>query len=183
MAHDGFDVRIERLERQVRTLKGIAAAAVVTAVVVATLPQPQARQTTDSLRVRRLVVEDATGKERIVLGYLDAPGNTTRMGLRINDPIGAERFGLSYIDNGRLVMGFDAPPGLGQGANRERLTIVADETGSAYIRALDRRSGVVSRMYLDEQDRFWVQFSDFTQKPAQIRRYGLAGEEVITPPR
>jgi hypothetical protein len=175
------DARMDRLERQLRTLKAATAGLAVLAIILATIPRPQAQQPTDTLRVRKLVVEDATGKERVVLGYLDAPGNNQRMGLRINDPIGAERFGLSYMENGRLVMGLDAPPNLGQGANRERITMVADETGSAYIRFMDRRSGVVSRMYLDEQDRFWVQFSDFSQKPAQIRRYGLAGEEIIRP--
>jgi hypothetical protein len=36
-------------------------------------------------------------------------------------------------------------------------------------------------MYLDEQNRVWLSFSDFTQKPASIRRYGLTGEEMVRP--
>jgi hypothetical protein len=181
MTYDAIDARLQRLERQVGTLKAVAAGLVVLAVMLATIPRPLAQQATDSLRVRRLVVEDATGKERIVLGYLDAPGVTRRMGLRINDPAGAERFGLSYIENGSLVMGFDAPPGTGNDANRERISISTDAKGGASIRFLDRRTSVASRMYLDDQNRVWMQFSDFMQKPAQIRRYGLAGEEVIQP--
>jgi hypothetical protein len=79
-------------------------------------------------------------------------------------------------------MGFDAPPGTGSDANRERNSISADEKGGAHLRFLDRRTSVAPRMYLDDQNRVWMQFSDFMQKPAQIRRYGLAGEEVIQPP-
>ena len=183
MAHeqDAISARMARLEQQVRTLKVIAAGAVILAVVLTVAPRPEAQQSADSLRVRQLIVEDANGRSRMVLGYLDAPGNTRRIGLRINDPAGVERFGASYIDDGGLVVGLDAPPGTGNDANRERITLAADNKGGASIRFLDRRTNVVSRMYLDEQNRVWMQFSDFTQQPALIRRYGLSGEETITP--
>jgi len=181
---DPIGARVAQLERQVRLLKGMAGMAVVLTMVLAiAAPHTQAQQGADALRVRQLIVEDAAGRSRLVLGYLDAPGNTRRIGMRINDPAGAERFGLSFIDNGSLVMGFDAPPGTGNDANRERITIAADEKGGAHLRFLDRRTNVVSRMYLDDQNQVWMQFSDFTQTPAVIRRYGLAGEETIQPTR
>jgi hypothetical protein len=101
--------------------------------------------------------------------------------MRINDPNGAERFGVAFMDDGRMVLGLDAPPGTGNDANRERITLAADEKGGAAIRFLDRRTNVVSRMYLDEQNRVWMSFSDFTQTPALIRRYGLSGEETVPP--
>lgn len=177
--HDAIRSRIAVLERQVRTLKAVAVVAIGLAIMFAVMPRPAAQQTPDVLRVRQLVVEDADGRARMRLGYIDAPGNTRRFGMRIDDPRGVERFGLSYIDNGSLVMGFDAPPGTGDNRNRERITIAADETGGAHIRFLDRRTGVVARWYLDDQNRAWMQFSDFTQKPPSIRRYGLAGDEVV----
>jgi hypothetical protein len=180
---DPIGGRVAELERQVKIPKGIAGAAAVVTMVLASVPHTQAQQATDALRVRQLIVEDAAGRARMVFGYLDAPGNTRRIGMRINDPAGAERFGLSFIDNGSLVMGFDAPPGTGNDANRERITIAADEKGGAHLRFLDRRTNVVSRMYLDDQNRVWMQFSDFTQTPPVIRRYGLTGEEVIQPTR
>jgi hypothetical protein len=181
MAHEHGEIgaRLQLLERQVRTLKVTALAAVVLAMILAIVPRPHAQQPTDTLRVRQLVVQDVDGRDRIVLGYLDAPGNTRRIGMRINDPKGAERFGLSYRDEGAIGMGFDAPPGTGDDRNRERINLVADEKGGAHIRFLDRRTSVVSRMYLDEQNRAWLSFSDFTQKPPLIRRYGLGGEEII----
>jgi hypothetical protein len=36
-------------------------------------------------------------------------------------------------------------------------------------------------MYLDEQNQVWLSFTDFTQQPAFIRRYGQKGEETIRP--
>jgi len=85
------------------------------------------------------------------------------------------------MEDGRVVLGLDAPPGTGDDRNRERINLVADEKGSAYIRFLDRRTNVVSRMYLDEQNLAWMSFTDFTQTPGLVRRYGLSGEEVLRP--
>jgi hypothetical protein len=134
---DPVDARIRLLESQVRVLKALMAGVSVLAVVLAIVPRSQA-QVTDTLRVRQLIVEDTDGRARVVLGYLDAPGNTRRIGMRINDPKGAERFGLSFREDGTMGMGFDAPPGTGDDRNRERINIVADEKGGAHIRFLDR---------------------------------------------
>jgi hypothetical protein len=81
-----------------------------------------------------------------------------------------------------MVVGLDAPPGTGNDLNRERITLAADEKGGAHIRFLDRRTSVASRMYLDEQNRAWLSFSDFSQTPPTIRRYGLSVEEMLRPP-
>jgi hypothetical protein len=172
---------VQRLERQVRVLQALTAGILILLAATVSMPTPQAQQATGTMRVRQLVIEDLDGRPRMVLGYLDAPGNLRRFGIRLNDPKGAERFGLSHMESGAMVMGFDAPPGTGDDRNRERITIVTDEKGGARIRFLDRRTGEVSRMYLDEQNRAWLSFSDFTQKPTSVRRYGLTGEEVVRP--
>jgi hypothetical protein len=173
--------QMDRLEHQLRWFKIAAIVLAVLAVVFALAPRPAAQQQPDTMRVRQLIVEDANGRPRVVLGPLDAPGNYRRIGMKINDPNGAERFGVSYMEDGRMGLGLDAPPGAGDDRNRERINLVADEKGGAYIRFLDRRTNVVSRMYLDEQNRAWLSFTDFTQTPAFIRRYGLTGEETVQP--
>jgi hypothetical protein len=178
---DGIDARVTSLERQVRLLRLIVAGTLALAIALGLVPRPAAQQSNAVVRARQVVVEDGNGQARMILGYLDAPGNTRRFGIRINDPRGAERFGLSYIDNGSLVMGIDAPPGTGDDRNRERINLTADEKGGAHIRFLDRRTSVASRWYLDDQNRAWIQFSDFAPTPPQIRRYGLTGEEVVQP--
>ncbi|HEV8396417.1 MAG TPA: hypothetical protein VGQ37_19185 [Vicinamibacterales bacterium] len=175
-----LQTQINRLEHQLRWLKIAAVVLAILAVAFALSPRPSAQQP-EALRVRQLIVEDVNGRARVVLGPLDAPGNTRRIGMRVNDPNGAERFGVSYMEGGRVGLGLDAPPGTGDDRNRERINLVADEEGGAHIRLLDRRTNVVSRMYLDEQNRAWLSFSDFTQTPAMIHRYGLTGEETIRP--
>ena len=180
---DAMCAQMNRLERQLRLLKIAAVVLAALAVILALAPRPAAQQPSETIRVRQLIVEDAQGRARLVLGPLDAPGNNRRTGLRINDPNGAERFGLSYMEDGRVVLGLDAPPGTGDDRNRERITLVADEKGGAHIRFLDRRTNVVSRMYLDDQNLAWMSFTDFTQTPALVRRYGLTGEEVLRPTR
>jgi len=180
---DAMCAQMNRLERQLRLLKIAAVVLAALAVILALAPRPAAQQASETIRVRQLIVEDAQGRARLVLGPLDAPGNNRRIGLRINDPNGAERFGLSYMEDGRVVLGLDAPPGTGDDRNRERITLVADEKGGAHIRFLDRRTNVVSRMYLDDQNLAWMSFTDFTQTPALVRRYGLTGEEVLRPTR
>jgi hypothetical protein len=172
--------QMDRLEHQLRWLKIVAVVLAVLAVAFALAPRSSAQQS-DTLRVKQLIVEDANGRPRVVLGGLDAPGNYRRIGMRINDPNGAERFGVSYMEDGRMVLGLDAPPGTGDDRNRERINLVADEKGGAWIRFLDRRTSVVSRMYLDDENRAWLSFTDYTQNPPVIRRYGLSGEEMQRP--
>ena len=177
---DRILARLAHLERRVRVLQFGMAAVAAAALFGGMSSRPAGQQPVDALRVRQLIVEDADARARMVLGYLDAPGNRRRLGMRINDAEGVERFGVSFIrDNGNMVMGFDAPPGKGDDRNRERLNLVADGEGGAHIRFLDRRTSVASRLYLDEQNRVWMSFSDFTQTPARVRRYGLSGEEVV----
>jgi hypothetical protein len=182
MSHEleSLQTQMDRLEHQLRWFKIAAVVLAVLAIAFALAPHPSAQEP-GTMRVRQLIVEDANGRPRVVLGPLDAPGNYRRIGMKINDPNGAERFGVSYMEDGRMGLGLDAPPGAGDDRNRERINLVADEKGGAYIRFLDRRTNVVSRMYLDEQNRVWMSFSDFTQTPAVIRRYGLTGEETIRP--
>ena len=171
--------QMNRLEHQLRWFKIAAVVLAVLAIAFALAPRSSAQQP-DSVRVRQLIVEDADGRSRVVLGPLDS-GKNRRIGMRINDTNGVERFGVALMDDGNMVIGLDAPPGTGDDRNRERISLVADDKGGAHIRFLDRRTSVASRMYLDEQNRVWLSFTDFAQTPALIRRYGLAGEEVVRP--
>ena len=183
MPHDLETLReqMDRLEQQLRVFQIAAVVLAALALAFALAPRLSAQQP-GSLRVRELIVEDASGRPRVVVGALDS-GSSRRTGIRINDTNGVERFGVAFMESGSMVVGLDAPPGTGDDRNRERINLVADEKGGAYIRFLDRRTSVVSRMFLDEENRAWLSFSDFTQRPALIRRYGLTGEETIRPPQ
>jgi hypothetical protein len=106
-----------------------------------------------------------------------------RTGLIINDASGVERFGLGLQESGRLVMGLDAPPGKGDDRNRERITLVADENGASHIRFLDRTTSIPARLYLDEQNRVWLEFTGTQANEMVRRRIGFSGDETTRTPR
>ena len=184
--HDAIERRLARVERTNRVLVGLLSGAflVMCAASLAGFSQPAAPQ--ELLRARNLIIEDSAGRPRIVMGApipdRNAAGNP-RAGLIINDAAGAERFGLGLQESGRLVMGFDAPPGKGDDRNRERITLVADENGGSYIRFLDRTTSIPARLYLDDQNRVWLEFAAMQGSEIVRRRIGLSGDETTRTPR
>ena len=177
-----IEIRIRMLERQVARFQ--IAFAVGTVLLVAGAVWSAAVQAQDpkSVRVRSLIVEDASGRDRILLGapLLDPQGRVSpSTGMKINDPNGVERFAVGLLDNGRVVMGFDAPPGTGDPRNRERITLVADAAGGAYIRFLNRKTGVPGRLVLDEDDQLYLEFLDSRDGKTMVRRIGFAGERIV----
>ena len=174
-------VRIAQLERRVRTLQLVAllGAAVAVCAVTATSPRAQGDKI---IRARSLVIEDSGGRDRIILGApLADPQGRVRpsTGLVINDEQGAERFAVGLLDNHRLVMGFDAPPGTGDPRNRERITIVADDTGGAYFRFLFRQTRVAVRLLHDSAYRLYLEFLDMRDGKTMIKRLGFDGERTV----
>jgi hypothetical protein len=175
-----IDIRVCALERRLRQLQLGMSAAII--ALFGALPAPHLIAQDTILRARGLIIEDSNGRPRISLGAPipnDGRSTNVRTGIRINDPNGVERFGLSLFEDSRVVMGFDAPPGKGDDRNRERITLVADQEGGATLSFKDRRTYVGARVYLDEQNQVWMEFSDLTQTPPTRRRIGLTGEEVL----
>ena len=178
--------RLARIEQTNRVLMGAVSTIVLLMSCALLAGFSQSRPSEEPLRARSLIIEDANGKPRILLGApipdRNAAGNP-RTGMIINDALGVERFGLGLQGSGRLVMGLDAPPGKGDDRNRERITLVADENGGSYIRFLDRTTSVPARLYLDDQNRVWLEFIGAEGNEIIRRRIGLSGEETIRAPR
>ena len=173
------DARLGALERAVRTQRRVIVALATLCGVVLIAPGFRAQQAGEALRARSLVIEDANGRARILLGA-PLPGQGTgmsRIGMRINDENGFERFGANLFEDGSMVLGLDAPRGKGDDRNRERINLIADGEGGSAMNWKDRRTGVVARMYLDTSNQVWLQFSDYTQNPPVQRRLGLSGDE------
>src|SRR5687768_16365322 len=177
--------RIDQLERGLRLLAAVLALMVVmVAVSAVTLPSVTAQGQPQILRARGLIIVDEQGRERIVIGSpVPDPKEGTRMnpstGMVINDINGYERFKLGLGQDNRLVMGFDAPPGKGDDRNRERINIVTDENGGAYLRFVNRKTGVVGRLILDAADQFYLEFLDFPDGKVLSRRIGFKGEQPV----
>jgi hypothetical protein len=165
-------------------LGAIAAAALLASVGAITLAPAMAQGQPPIVRARGLIIVDDQGRERIIVG---APVPNPKEGIRsnpstgfvINDPAGYERFGLGLFNDNRVVMGFDAPPGTGDDRNRERINVVADATGGAYLRFLNRKTGVVGRLVLDAADQFYLEFLDLPEGKVVSRRIGFKGEQTL----
>lgn len=177
--------RLAVLEKRVRVLtRGLGVSLCLLVVLVTTAWTR--RQEPSILRARALIIVDSLGRERIRMGspVPEPPGRISRMtGLAIRDTAGAERFGLGLHESGQMSMGFDAPPGTGDDRNRERINIVADPKGGAYIRFLNRRTLVAGYLSLGRDDRMWLEFVDVRPDSVVLRRIGFHGEERSTRPR
>lgn len=173
--------RLIQLERAVRRQRLALWAFGTAALAVLVMPVTGAQQpVSDTVRTRNLVVEDAQGRPRIVMGApLPSIGGQARSGIRINDPDGAERLGLNLFEDGRMVVGLDAPRGAGDDRNRERINLVADAKGGSTINFKDRRTYIVGRIYLDSANQLWMEFNDYAATPGISRRIGLTGDNAL----
>jgi hypothetical protein len=163
--------RLAVLERSRRRFQIALVCLGFTTAAVLLVQSLGAQGSAEILRGRGLIIEDSNGRPRIVFGAPipdDGRKTNLRTGMRINDANGVERLGLNLFDDDRLVMGFDAPRGKGDDRNRERISIVADQEGGAYIRFLDRGTYETARMYLDRTIK--CGWSSATVR--KIRRFG-----------
>ncbi len=168
--------RIERRARRARTLAMGAIAGLVGTWVVGAAPADRGAQES-TLRARVLVIEDAQGRDRIVLGApMPDPRQVT--GMKILNPDGAEQFGLSLKQDGGMSMGFDVQPGVGDQRNRERLNLGVTATGRGWIRYLDNQTRARMYVMLDSEDEPWLQFYDWSDQEITVRKIGFSGEET-----
>lgn len=144
-----FEQEVRTLERRVRRLQHALAGTVGGLALLGLIAWREADAPRD-LRARSLTLVDQRDVPRVVLGApIPEPAGrriAPAYGLVINDSAGAERFGVGLLEHGSVVMGFDAPPGVGTGGNRERLTLSVNQRGLAEVRFLDSRSLVRAHM-------------------------------------
>ena len=182
-----LEARIARLESQLRRMRLAATLLVTGALALAGGAWVRPVQQPDTIRTKVIILEDAQGRKRIVLGApIPEPAGTRiapSTGMIILDTNGVERFGLGLFPNGMTNMGFDAPRGTGDERNRERINLTAAPNGGAEIRMLDRKTWVRWRVALDSQDSVTMQFLDFPQGEALLRRYSIGGTDFSRQPR
>jgi hypothetical protein len=174
-----LQVQVDRLNRRLRRLQLVLVLMAFSAIGILLVEGIFAQGPT-TLRARSLIIEDEAGKARVILGA-PVPGPqriSPSTGMIILDKNGVERFGVGLLDNGNMAMGFDAPPGTGDPRNRERINLVADANGSAWIRFLNRQTRVPARLLLDERDQFYLEFLDFGNGKVTSKRISFAGEQT-----
>jgi hypothetical protein len=175
--------RIAEIERRIRRYQfALVSIAIIAPTMSLWMPRVDAQGAQDQIRARTLIIEDANGRDRIVFGapIREAAGRiSASTGLKILDPSGAERFGMGLLENGQMVMGFDAPPGTGDERNRERISIVADARGGAYIRFLNRKTQIPGRLVLGNDDKLSLEFWENVDGKLTLRVLDFAGDRVV----
>jgi hypothetical protein len=176
------DSRLKSVERQLRATQ--VACLALGAALVALLLIGSSTDGHDEVRTEALVIVDEQDRERIVIGSpVPDPSGGKRIslttGIVINDTTGYERFGLGLQQTGRMIMGFDAPPGTGEGGNPERINIVANNDGTAFIRFLDQNSLLKSRLFLNDENNVLLEFLEITPDSVRRRQIGFEGSEMV----
>ena len=175
-----LEARLEKLERTARRLRFAASAAGIALLSTWLLGAGwKPPSSPDVVRAKVFVVEDAQGRERIVLG---APMADPRryVGMKILNAEGAEQFGLGLKADGAVSMGFDAKPGVGDQRNRERLNMGVTASGQGWIQYLDNRTRARLRIALDSADTPSLQFLDWPdERRIVVRQLGFAGDSSL----
>ena len=180
-----LDARLARLERSLRRAHVVAAITGITLLGACLLGAARWRQAPHQpvVRTALLVIEDAQGRDRIVLGA-PMPDGRQYIGMKILNADGAEQFGLGVKPDGGVSMGFDVRPGVGNPANRERLNMGVTATGQGWIRYLDNETRARLFIRLDSADVPLVQFLDWPDKQRiLVRQIGFHGESKVAWPR
>ena len=131
------------------------------------------------IKTTRLVVVDDKGTPRVVIGQ--DPKGTARIsraaGITLHDKTGAERGGFATMDDGSVVIGLDAPVGVGS-PMRDRIGLKVYPTGAASIWLLNNQTGIPVRMITEKSGTGGLEFLDYDLKARKvfIKRIDFKGE-------
>ena len=140
--------RLEGLETSVRRLRLLAGAfglALAGFIFTGFAAGPASE-----VRARRLVIVDHSGTIRASIGE-DAPGGdriSRAAGLILYDTKGHERGGFSTMADGSVVIGLDAPVGVGA-PMRDRIGLKVMPDGSAHVMLIDNQTRAVAKLQSD----------------------------------
>ena len=139
-----LEQRVAYLEIALRRARIMASLLVVVGLVVLAAGfGSRGGQVADEVRTHRLVVLDDSGHTRAVIGQ--DPAHVQRIaraaGLLLYDDKGNERGGFSTLGDGSVVIGLDAPVGVGA-AMRDRIGLKV----FPYVMLIDNQTGAVARL-------------------------------------
>jgi hypothetical protein len=168
--------RVDALQRSLRTTRLCAAIAFAALAGLSCIAMPQGAE---AVRTRRVEIVDDQGVVRIALGQdpKDTQRRSRACGLTVHDRTGAERGGFVTMDDGSVVLGMDAPRGVGN-AMRDRIGLKVEPDGSAYVMLIDNQTLVPVRMQSDAAGGGGLEFVgyDLDKKVATVKRLAFAGE-------
>jgi hypothetical protein len=143
--------RLSHLERSLRRLRLVASGLALTLLGLFVMGfHAGSDQAVAELRTRRLVVVDHSGVIRASIGEDPAGGQriSRAAGLTLYDDQGNERGGFTTMVDGSVVIGMDAPVGVGS-PMRDRIGLKVMPDGSAYIMLIDNGTRAVTKLQSD----------------------------------
>jgi hypothetical protein len=170
--------RVRELEARVRRLTRVVAAlaaGLAVAVLTGMAQDGKPREITAS----RLTVVDDEGRPRVVIG--PDPAGVERIsrgaGLVLLDVTGNERGGFSTMEDGSVVLGLDAPVGVGA-SMRDRIGLKVYANGAATINVINNDTGIPVRLISDPEGSGGIEFLDYDldARKALIKRISYTGE-------
>ncbi len=143
--------RLNHLERAVRRARAAASAAAVLAATLLALGFARSPGISDEVRTHRVVVVDHEGRPRILLAEDESNWRISRTaGLTLMDTTGNERGGFSTMADGSVVLGLDAPRGVGA-SMPDRIGIKVYPDGSGHVMLIDNQTRAVAKLESDGQ--------------------------------
>ena len=158
----------------------IAAVALVSCLFVGLLAGAQPSDNNPrEIKTTRLVVVDDEGKPRVIIGQ-DPKGSgriSRSAGITLHDKTGAERGGFGTMDDGSVVLGMDAPVGIGS-PMRDRIGLKVYRTGAASIWLINNQTGIPVRLITEKTGSGGLEFLDYDLKARKviIKRIDFNGE-------
>jgi len=144
-----LNLRVRKLERRLRGTQGVLGITVGIGAMalLGAAAQPE-RDVSDEIRTRRLAVVDDQGVTRILIAQDSDDGQrrSRAAGITLFGKDGAERGGFSTFDDDSVVLGLDAPVGVGS-AMRDRVGIMVMPSGAAHVMLIDNHTRGAVRLF------------------------------------
>jgi hypothetical protein len=175
--------RVTRLERRLRRAQQIAAGSIAAAGLLGVVAWSTNGQAAETIRTRQLIVQDAAGHDRVVIGApipdpVTGKRHSSGVGIAINDPTGFERFAVALGDDDNMNMGFDAPR-RGTVSNPERISLIANATGGAELRFLNQSADVVTHLTLFNDGTAALFFVGHESDRIMTHRVSASGDTTV----
>ena len=170
---DELRVRIEYLENMRRRDRGITLVVVLAIGMILMLGAQSPQQENvhvQSLTAEEIVILDEEGRVRIKIGEdsEDTERRSRAVGITLFDKSGAERAGISTMEDQSVVLGMDAPAGVGA-SMRDRLGLVVGPDGSARIDLINNQTKIPVRLVSDTDGTGGVEFFQYDLDAGEVK--------------
>lgn len=170
---DELNVRIHNLEIKQRRYQRIIYAIVLAVgmiLMIGAQSQQQENVRVHTLTAEKIVLLDGEGRIRIIIGEdpEDAQRRSRAFGITLFDKSGVERAGINTMEDQSVVLGMDAPTGVGA-SMRDRIGLVVEPDGSARIDLINNQTKIPVRLVSDTDGTGGVEFYEYDLEAREVK--------------